>query len=269
MRKDLLPIFICIALVGIILAKGFSRFKLGETLPVPVKNTLIYQGNGSIRITTPEGRIIYIDPWDGNAYTDMKHLIDATSFRAPADLVLETHEFSAYSKTDKEENVYPFLSKNMGFRVITCEKALEVIWDFSNEKEPRMQIKFNTFDLGYAKIEAAEGYNRYHRTTESAGYIISLSNGIVIYVSGEASTLRQMEALSKRKIDYAFFCYGSVWTMDEAVAAARLVNARNSIPYRMDPANIRNPELFDRSQEASFDVENRLLLAAGEEISLK
>lgn len=42
--------------------------------------TLLYQGHGSLRLTTDSGKVIYIDPFAGEGYG------------APADLILVTHQ---------------------------------------------------------------------------------------------------------------------------------------------------------------------------------
>jgi len=51
--------------------------------------------------------------------------------------------------------------------------------------------------------------------------------------------------------------------MEEAIECAKLVNAKHSIPYHMSPG-----ENFNRERAELFDVENRLIIADGEEITL-
>ena len=41
---------------------------------------LLYQGHGSYRITADDGRVLYVDPYDGEGYDK------------PADIVLITHD---------------------------------------------------------------------------------------------------------------------------------------------------------------------------------
>ena len=96
--------------------------------------------------------------------------------------------------------------------------------------------------------------------------MITLSDGVSIYATGDTSTTDQMAELAERDIHYAFFvCDGRYnMDMDEAIACAKLVNARNSIPYHMVPG-----ALFDRNRAELFDVPNRLIVPAGEEIILE
>ena len=52
--------------------------------------------------------------------------------------------------------------------------------------------------------------------------------------------------------------------MEEAIACAKLVNAKHSIPYHMAPGR-----LFDQERAEMFDVPNRMIIPAGEEIVLE
>lgn len=50
--------------------------------------TLLYQGHGSLRLTTDSGKVIYIDPFAGEGYDE------------PADLILVTHQNHDHNCTD-------------------------------------------------------------------------------------------------------------------------------------------------------------------------
>ena len=75
-----------------------------------------------------------------------------------------------------------------------------------------------------------------------------------------------MTELAERNIHYAFFCCDGIYNMDmeEAIACAKTVNARHSIPYHMAPG-----KPFDQGWAELFDVPNRLIVPAGEEIVLE
>ena len=72
--------------------------------------------------------------------------------------------------------------------------------------------------------------------------------------------------MAERKIDYAVYVCDGIYNMDmeEASACAKLVNAYHSIPYHMAPG-----KLFDQNRAVLFDAPNRLILPAGEEITLE
>jgi len=197
---------------------------------------LLYQGHASLRIVTAEGKVIYVDPYAGEGYD------------LPADLILVTHDHYDHNNTKLVKN------RNKDCQVITYKKGLS-------------KGKYQTFDLGWAVIEAVQaGNNPNHSIKKCVGWIISLSGGVTVYVSGDTSTTDQMAELADRGLSYAFFCCDGIYNMDmeEAVACAKLVNARCSIPYHIAPG-----ELFDADRAELFDAPGRLILPAGEEIILE
>ena len=198
--------------------------------------TLLYQGHGSLRITTAQGRVIYVDPYAGEGYDK------------PADLILITHAHSDHTATNLIRN------RNPGCRIITYREALE-------------GGKHRRFDLDYISVEAVEaGYNRNHNAGECVGYILTLPDGITVYVSGDTSETPQMPLLADRSIDYAFFCCDGIYNMDldEAAKCASITGAKHNIPYHMAPGR-----LFDKSRAERFNAPGRLIITAGEEIELE
>jgi len=197
---------------------------------------ILYQGHGSLRIVTGEGKVIYVDPYAGEGYD------------LPADLILVTHGHQDHTAVKLIKN------RNEDCQVITYKEAL-------------VKGEYKTFDLGYATVEAVQaGNNKNHNIKNCVGWLITLSDGIVIYATGDTSTTEQMAELAEREIDYAFFVCDGVYNMDmeEAIACAKLVNAKHSIPYHMAPG-----KLFDAKRAEQFDVPGRLIVPAGEEIVLE
>lgn len=199
-------------------------------------DTLLYQGKASIRIVTREGKVIYIDPYSGSGYD------------LPADLILVTHEHFDHNDIDKIKN------RNDDCKIIRSKDAL-------------INGQHQTFDLGYVTIEAVEaGYNSYHNVNECVGYLITLSDGISIYVTGDTSITNQMPSLAERNIDYAFYCCDGVFNMglDEAIQAANYVKAKHNIPYHMT-ARLDD---FDRNKAEQFNVDGKMIIENGQEIVL-
>ena len=197
---------------------------------------LLYQGHGSLRIVTKEGKVIYIDPYAGEGYD------------LPADLILVTHGHQDHTAINLIRN------RNEDCRIITYKEAL-------------VNGEYKAFDLGYAIVEAVQaGNNKNHDIKVCVGWLITLSDGITVYATGDTSTTEQMRELAERNIDYAFFvCDGKFnMDMDEAISCAKLVNARHNIPYHMAPG-----KLFDQKRAEMFDAPNRLIIPAGEEIPLE
>lgn len=199
---------------------------------------LLYMGHASIRITTSEGKVIYIDPYAGDGYDPA------------ADLILVTHAHRDHNVVDKVTN------RSQYCRVITWKEALA-------------GSEHQTFDFGYVRVEAVEaGYNDNHSKDECVGYVLTFSDGVSVYVSGDTSKTEQMPQLAEKNIDYAFFCCDGVYNMDlkEAAECAALVQAKHNIPYHVIPA--ANGVFFDRERAEQFPSENLLIIDEGEEIEL-
>ncbi len=197
---------------------------------------LLYQGHGSLRIVTREGKVIYIDPYAGDGYD------------LPADLILVTHGHQDHTAVNLITN------RSDDCRIITYKDAL-------------VNGEYKSYDLGYAGIEAVQaGNNRNHDIRECVGWLITLSDGVSVYASGDTSMTDQMAELAARNIHYAFYVCDGIYNMDndEAIACAKLVNAQHSIPYHMSPG-----KLFDQERAEKFDVPGRLIIPAGEEINLE
>ena len=197
---------------------------------------LLYMGHASIRIVTGEGKVIYIDPFAGDAYD------------LPADLILVTHAHSDHTALDLIKD------RSDDCRVITQKEAL----------------KEKSFDLEYVKVKAVEaGNNKNHDIHECVGYVLTFSNGRKVYVSGDTSTTDQMSQLADEEIDYAFFCCDGVYNMDldEAAKCAELVGAKHNIPYHIVAAD--DPGHFDRQRAEKFNAPNKMILEPGEEIDIE
>lgn len=200
--------------------------------------TLLYQGHASIRIVTGEGKVIYIDPFMGDGY-DMA-----------ADLILMTH--GHYDHTQDKL----IKKRNEDCTVITWKEAL-------------VKGEYVDTDLGYVSVEPVEaGYNKNHKATECVGFVLTFSDGIKAYFSGDTSTTPSMGDLADKEIDYAFICCDGVYNMDvtEASECAKLIKAKHTIPYHMAPANKNGG--FDQSTADSFDATGKIILKPGEELVL-
>lgn len=203
------------------------------------KGRLLYMGHASLRITTPEGKVIYIDPYVGEGY------------EPAADLILVTHSHYDHFDMDKVAN------RNPDCRIITWQEALT-------------GGTHQTFDLDFASVEAVEaGNNQYHSLDECVGFIVTLTDGTSVYVTGDTSTTQQMSSLAEKEIDYAFFCCDGIYNMDleEAAKCAELVRAKHNIPYHMTAAD--SGALFDRTRAEQFEVPDLLILEDGQEIELE
>ena len=198
--------------------------------------TLLYQGHGSLRITTEDNKVIYIDPYAGEGYD------------LPADLILVSHGHPDHSAVDL------ITSRADDCQVIYNTDAL-------------VNGEYKTYDFGFAAVEAVQaGNNKNHDINACVGWLVTLPGGISIYATGDTSTTDQMSELASRDIHYAFFVCDGKYNMDleEASACAELVQAHHSIPYHMAPG-----QLFDQERAEAFNGPGKMIIAAGEEIELK
>jgi len=107
----------------------------------------LYQGHGSYRLTTNDGRVIYVDPYAGKGY------------ESPADFILVTHQHHDHNKIKR-------VTQKPGCRVSSNVEALA-------------GGKHNTFDLGGGlTLEAVEASNARHDPRECVGYIVTL-DGVI------------------------------------------------------------------------------------------
>ncbi|MBQ9691330.1 MAG: MBL fold metallo-hydrolase [Eggerthellaceae bacterium] len=204
------------------------------------KATLTYLGHSSLKLITPEGCVAYIDPYAGDDYAE------------PADAILITHEHFDHNNLEKVIN-----------RASTCRivrSADAINGSFHND-----------FDLGWMYIHPVEaGYNAFHDVSECVGYILTLSNGKKIYVSGDTSITEQMRtgALAREHIDYAFWCCDGDYNMDipEAIEASRLVKAQHNIPYHI--VSTDTGRIFDLRRAQAFIAPGALIIQPSETIEL-
>ena len=197
---------------------------------------LLYMGQASIRVVTPENKVIYIDPYAGDQY------------ELPADLILVTHGHFDHSMTDKVTN------RADGCQIITHNDALQ-------------NGEHRTFEMDYVTVEAVEaGYNPLHDVGECVGYVLTFTNGKSIYVTGDTSKTEQMPLRAEKQRDYAFFCCDGIYNMglEEAAECAELVGAKHNIPYH-NTATTTGPK-FSRELAEQFNAPNRLIVEDGEEI---
>lgn len=194
--------------------------------------TLLYQGHGSLRMTTDSGKVLYIDPFAGEGYD------------APADLILVTHQHH-------DHNCIDLPAKNPG-----C-----VIWqNFDALKNGAYQ----TLTLDFAVVEAVEAYNHHHKKSECVGYLVT-ADGVSVYFAGDTGETSEMSRMAERKLDYAVLPMDETYTMDvpEAIHCARQIAAKHAIPVHMSPG-----KLFDPDRAKQFTAPGALIVKPGESIRL-
>ena len=193
---------------------------------------LLYQGHGSLRLTSNNGTVVYIDPYAGNGYDK------------PADLILVTHQHHDHNKIDLPPHA------------ADCE--------IIQNMDALIGGAYQKFTVKDINIEATEAYNRNHHKEECVGYLVAV-DGLLIYFAGDTAQTKQMEALAERQIDYAFLPIDGIFTMNIKAAAkcAEMIGAKHTVPILMKPG-----KLFDAKMADKFAADGAMVVKPGEEIEL-
>ena len=193
---------------------------------------LFYQGHASVRITTDEGKNIFIDPYAGEGY------------KTPADLVLITHEHYDHN----------------AIHLITMTPRTIVI----RSKDALTNGVYHDFDYLGAHIQAVPAYNSHHKKEECVGYLLTV-NGVKIYHAGDTDYIPEMKDLSKENIDYALLPIDGFYTMDPASASQAAIDmkVKHLIPIHMHPGMD-----FDMKQDMKVTAPMAMLVKPNDLVDL-
>ena len=193
---------------------------------------LFYNGHGSYRLTSDDGRIVYVDPSSGKGYD------------LPADLILVTHQHSDHNKVS-------LCAQKDSCRIISNKDALA-------------GGTHNSFDVDGIQIQSVEAKSIMHSPKKCVGFLISI-DGVQIYASGDTSRTKQMDTFTEMKLDYAIFPGTGLLSMGpkEAAECARLIGAKQNIIIHLKPG-----ALFDRKKAEKWEAPNKLIIEPGQEIDL-
>ncbi|UOQ52900.1 metal-dependent hydrolase [Hymenobacter cellulosivorans] len=192
-------------------------------------------GHASFRITTPEGRIILLDPWlTGNPYVPAE-------LRAPerADLVLITH-----GHDDHFDPELPALLARTGARIVAPAPVRFYLYE---QGVPAEQFEPMNVGGGISLLDVRLTMTVAHHAAhvdlpgnktgfqhEAVGYILALSDNTVIYAAGDTALFGDMGLLAELyQPTVALLPIGDRYTMGprEAAVAARLLQVRHVVPF--------------------------------------
>ncbi len=202
-------------------------------------------GHASFKIEA-EGKIIYVDPYEGD-------------YSEKADLVLVSHSHSDHCDTPKIEKVRKADTVIIAPRYCVSKIGGNVEEIKSGEETTAGNIKIKAVEAYNYKRFRTPG-NPFHPKGLGVGYLITIGDK-TIYHAGDTDFIPEMKKLGE--VDVALIPSGGTYTMDnqEAAEATVAINPCVAIPmHRWDT----NPEEFKEKVEAKSDTK-AVVLQEGEE----
>jgi L-ascorbate metabolism protein UlaG (beta-lactamase superfamily) len=196
-------------------------------------DSLTYYGHSFIKIKTAQGFVIYIDPYNVNAFTDS------------ADVVLITHEHSDHNEINR-------VKQKSACQVIRAANAIS-------------GSSYRTFTIGTVTITGVPAYNSNHSKSSCVGYVVSF-NSIKLYHAGDTGNIPEMADLTDQHITYALIPMDGVYTMTPEVATtvAATIQASHDIPIHTMPP----PDTYSDAIVGRFTSPNKLIIHPGSTIEL-
>ncbi|TGE22244.1 metal-dependent hydrolase [Hymenobacter aquaticus] len=230
-------------------------------------------GHASFRITTPEGRVILLDPWLTNNPFIPENL------RQPerADLVLITH-----GHDDHFDPELPALLARTGAKVVAPAPVRYYLYEqgLAPEQFEPMNVGggISVLDLRLTMTVAQHAAhvdlpgNKSGFQHEAVGYILACSDGTVLYAAGDTGLFGDMRLLADLyQPTVALLPIGDRYTMGprEAAYAARLLRVPHVVPFHYGTfaSLVGTPEQL-RAHLTPADAVTVHALRAGETLAL-
>ncbi len=225
---------------------------------------IMWLAHAGFRISTGNGKILYIDPWIENPLSPVT--VDDVG---EATMVLVTHDHF-----DHVGQAAEIVKKTGALLVANVETARRMQSDF---QIPEEKVCYFGYGMNIGGSLLYEGITvimtqAFHSTETGApcGYIIKVEDGTTMYHAGDTGIFDSMKTFGERyKIDVAMLPIGSVFTMDplQAAWAAKMIAPRTVIPmhYKTFPILVQEPREFvdiARREAPGVDI---VVLNPGEE----
>ena len=199
--------------------------------------------HAGFQITSPTGKVIYIDPWFENPIGGFT--LDEVK---GATLILVTHDHF-----DHVGQAPDIVKKTGGLLVANVETGRRLQSEFHI---PAEKVCYFGYGMNIGGNLAYEGISvtmtqAFHSTATGApcGYIIRLEDGTTLYHAGDTGIFDSMKLFGETyPIDVAMLPIGSVFTMDpfQAAKAAKMIAPKKVIPmhYKTFPILVQDPKDF-------------------------
>ncbi len=247
-----------------IVASLFLLFTINALAQSADTTRIIWHGHAAFEITTPNGKVLMIDPWlknptNPNAAKDKDPLAAITK----VDYILITHGHFDHVGDAVE------LAKKTGARLVTNFELGSNLAKLQGY--PKQQMGFDTLMNIGGEIVVADGEVTINMVPaihasgmgnplagekepdivyggNPAGFVIKIKNGPSIYHSGDTAYFNDMSIIGEQAPDVALINIGGHFGMEPKMAAraARAVRAKLVIPqhYATFPVLTQNTKSF-------------------------
>lgn len=222
-----------------------------------------YYGHSAFRITSPGGKIIFIDPWLSNPSSKGEDV-------EKVDIILLTHAHADHVGDTID------LARNTGAKVYAIHEIYVYLTGKGINNSIGMNIGGHVRDGDIEIIMTEATHSSTIQEDDSmlpggdpAGFVVSLENGFKIYHAGDTGVFASMGIIGDLyKPDLALLPIGSHYTMgpEEAAYAVKLLKPQYVIPmhYGTFPILTGTPEKLKSLIDPSLQVDI-ITLESGEE----
>jgi L-ascorbate metabolism protein UlaG (beta-lactamase superfamily) len=250
---------------------------VGVTAVAQAQTKIHWYGHAALRIETPKGGVILVDPWLGAPTNPDK---DSLAKIGHVDYIFLTHGHWDHIKDAAEIGkktgailVAPYgLQFNMksvhGYpeKQATLATGGNVGGTFVLDKAGAKVTVVNAVhgsEFTPPMVKAEPGRPSTISAGNPVGYVLQIDNGPVIYITGDTDVFTDMKLISKFfKVDVMFPCIGGHFTMDpvRAAQAVEWVDPKKVVPIHWGtyPILAGNPAQFKAALEA-HGLDDRML----------
>lgn len=244
------------------------------------KTQLQWYGQSAFKITTPSGKVLFIDPWltnpvNPNGKTDLANL-------NRADLILVTHgHFDHVGDTvaiAKKTNAPLVSTADLGQALVGIGYpknlvSLDTQGNFGGELTLlNNEVKIAFIPAIHSSAVASDGSPAQY-AGNPGGFLITVQNGPVIYHTGDTDLFADMKLIPEfRKVSVMLACIGDHFTMGPKRAATAVDYVKPSLVIPMHfgtfPALTGTPQAFQAELDRQKVRTKLQIMKVGQTIQL-